>query len=91
MKTFPFIQDPSHAWLRVPRTELVKAGCAQDISSHSYQKGRNVYLEKDCDAQTFVDARTKQGLTTNFAGYTNKARQSRIRGYESYTFTDEDS
>ena len=91
MKTFPFIQDPGHAWLRVPRTELVKAGCAKDISGYSYQKGRNVYLEEDRDAQIFVDARTKQGLTTKFAGYTNKSRQSRIRGYESYTFTDEDS
>jgi len=29
---------------------------AEDISSYSYQKGKTVYLEEDCDAIVFMSA-----------------------------------
>lgn len=85
MKTFPYIQDPGHGWVRVPKTELAKAGCEADISRHSFQKGNNVFLEQDCDLQIFVDARRSQGLETKLRPYVNKSRTSRIRNYTSYT------
>lgn len=85
MNKFPYIKDSGHGWVRVPRTELAKAGCEADISKYSFQKGRNVFLEEDADLQVFVDARSKLGLETKFAEYVNKSRPSRIRNYPVYT------
>ena len=51
MKTFPLIQDPGHAWARVPRKVLISSGCAGSISNHSMERGNNVYLEQDSDLQ----------------------------------------
>ena len=84
MKTFPYIQDAGHGWARVPKAEIAKAGVADQISSYSFQKGNNVYLEQDADMQVFVAARTKQGLETKFSDYVNKSRPSRIRNYDTY-------
>ena len=88
MKTFPYIMDSGHGWVRVPRQEIERLGIEKDISTFSYQKGRNVFLEEDCDMQILVDARFAEGKITNFAEYTNKSRLSRIRKYESYCPTD---
>ena len=85
MKTFPYIQDSGHGWVRVPKTELVKSCCAADISRHSFQKGNNVFLEQDSDLQIFVDARASLGMETKLRPYVNKSRPSRIRNYTSYT------
>ena len=84
MKTFPYIQDAGHGWVRVPKAEIAKAGVADQISVHSFQKGNNVFLEQDSDMEVFVAARTKQGLETKFAEYVNQSRPSRIRNYEAY-------
>jgi len=88
MKTFPYIQDSGHGWVRVPRVEIERLGIEKDISTFSYQKGRNVFLEEDADMQILVDARFAEGKETKFAEYTNKSRLSRIRKYESYCPTD---
>ena len=84
MKTFPYIQDAGHGWVRVPKAEIAKAGVEDQISSHSFQKGNNVFLEQDSDMEVFVAARTKQGLETKFAEYVNQSRPSRIRNYDPY-------
>tara|TARA_B110000483_G_scaffold238370_1_gene314869 strand:- start:892 stop:1254 length:363 start_codon:yes stop_codon:yes gene_type:complete len=84
MKTFPYIQDAGHGWARVPKAEIAKAGVEDQITSYSFQKGKNVYLEQDADMQVFVAARTKQGLETKFSDYVNKSRPSRIRNYDPY-------
>jgi len=57
---YRFIEDPGHAWLEVPRAELVELGILEKVSQYSYQHGDMVYLEEDCDAGLFVDAK---GLT----------------------------
>lgn len=88
MKTFPLIQDPGHAWARVPRNVLISSGCADTISRHSFQRGNNVYLEQDSDLQTFIEARNKKGLVTKFAEYTNKSRESRIRRYTPFDYVE---
>ena len=66
------------------RQEIAKAGVEDQITSYSFQKGNNVYLEQDADMQVFVAARTKQGLETKFSDYVNKSRPSRIRNYDPY-------
>jgi hypothetical protein len=55
MQTFTMHSDPSHGWLEVPVTELLKANLTpSDFSAYSYQKGSVVYLEEDCDAPVFI-------------------------------------
>ena len=88
MKTFPLISDSAHAWCRVPRKVLVESGVADQISNRSFQKGNNVFLDQDSDLPKFVEARNKANQVTKFAPYSNKKRESRIRGYETYTFTE---
>ena len=61
MKHYYFHSDPGHAWLAVKRSELIALNILGQISSCSYQKGDTVYLEEDCDAAVFIDAKTKRG------------------------------
>jgi len=57
--TYRFITDPGHGWLEVPMAELVKLEIAHTISKHSYMSrdGKLAYLEEDCDAPRFNDAK----------------------------------
>ncbi len=56
-----FHSDSGHAWLAVKRSELIKLGILNRISSCSYQKGDTVYLEEDCDADVFIIAKKAIG------------------------------
>lgn len=60
---YTFHNDPGHGWLEVPRAEARSAGILGRITHYSYQSrdGATLYLEEDCDAALFVDAR---GLTS---------------------------
>ena len=53
---YHFYADPSHAWLKVTRSEIDSLGIADKISHHSYVNGENVFLEEDIDAGVFLDA-----------------------------------
>jgi hypothetical protein len=76
--------DPGHAWARFPKARLKKLGIADKITSYSYQKGTNVFLEEDCDLSTLVTALKTHGFTVEFIeSHTN--RTSKIRGYQSYS------
>jgi len=56
--SYRFITDPGHGWLEVPLSELVALGIAQDISKCSYLSANGIaYLEEDCDAPRFNDAK----------------------------------
>lgn len=59
MKQYRFINDPGHAWLEVPRAELEALQIKP--SSYSYQNEGMVYLEEDCDASLFIDAKRLTG------------------------------
>jgi hypothetical protein len=61
MTQYTFHEDPGHGWLEVTRTELVRLGIASRISAYSYQKGDSVFLEEDCDANTFAHAKKAAG------------------------------
>lgn len=56
-----FIEDPGHAWLKVPRSHLNKLGISGDITPYSYMSGNTIYLEEDLDWSTYMNARKEQG------------------------------
>lgn len=85
MRTFAYIQDPGHGWLRVPHSEFAPFTEIHSlVSTFSYQSDKYVFLEEDVDMQLFIDARTKAGLVTKTKPYQNKSRESKIRKYDSY-------
>jgi len=52
-----FHTDPGHGWLEVNRSELRRLNLLDDITECSYQKGDKVFLEEDCDATRFIEAK----------------------------------
>lgn len=61
MQTFTHYTDPGHGWVEVPRSLLNELGIADKITSYSYQRGEDVFLEEDCDLLTFARAMEKAG------------------------------
>jgi hypothetical protein len=83
MAKFNYYNDPGHGWVKVPRQKLIDLGILDKISSCSYQRGNQVYLEEDCDASHFVEAMKAIGKTVEYRTfYCNK--QSKIRNYWSF-------
>jgi len=78
MTKYRFISDPGHAWLEVPRAELVALNILDKVSHYSYQNKDMVYLEEDCDAGLFMDVK---GLTRDNIVDVYHA-QTPIRNYE---------
>ena len=75
--------DPGHAWARVAKSKLVTLGIADKISTYSYQKGENAFLEEDCDLSVLISALRVRGYEIKFnESHTN--RQSKIRNYSTY-------
>jgi len=75
--------DPGHAWARIAKSKLVKLGIADKISTYSYQKGENAFLEEDCDLSVLITALRERGYEIRFnESHTN--RQSKIRNYNTY-------
>jgi len=58
-KTYSFLQDPGHGWLRVKTAELDSLGLLDKISGYSYisGSGKSVYLEEDADLSLFLQAK----------------------------------
>ena len=75
--------DPGHGWAAVKRELLTQLGIADKITRYSYQKGKTVYLEEDCDLTTLMDALQSRGIKVEFE-HKNTNRQSPIRSYERY-------
>jgi hypothetical protein len=74
--------DPSHAWLSVKR-EIVEevVGTLTCISDYSYEQGKSLYLEEDCDAPFFLEMCAAQGIEVEIEDrYSN--RRSPIRSYD---------
>ena len=75
--------DPGHGWVAVKRDILHMLGIASKISIYSYQRGKTVYLEEDCDAATLVEAAQSTGIDLSFI-HKNSDKNSVIRSYNSY-------
>ena len=78
--------DGGHGWAKVKRSELIKLNIEQKITSFSYQKGEFVYLEEDCDLNTYVIALNSLGIKPEFKTK-NTNRRSKIRSYDSFRKT----
>jgi len=61
MSEYTFHADPGHGWIEVPIPELYRLGIADKVSSYSYRKGGNAYLEEDCDYTLWDDAKKAAG------------------------------
>ena len=86
MKTrkFDFYADPGHGWLKVGIGTLNKFGVVDGITSFSYVRGRNVFLEEDSDATRFINAMKEHDIEVK-AKYHSSEKRSKIRGYASAT------
>lgn len=83
MKTYVYHTDAGHGWLAVKRKELVDLGILNKISHYSYQNGGTVYLEEDCDAGHFLEAKKAKGEEV---GIKHSYREhSHVRYYASFT------
>lgn len=86
MKTFDYIQDPGHGWIKVPVALLLKLDIADEISSYSYYRDGFAYLEEDCDAARFMNAyRGRFGAGPKLRSRVARERRSKIREYLCYT------
>lgn len=82
---FHFYSDPGHGWLAVKRELLHRLGIAHLISTYSYQRGKTVYLEEDCDFSTFIGAYLRAtGAQPSYTDHNSPHRRSPIRSYEYY-------
>lgn len=76
-------QDPGHAWFAVKRSVIDQLKLSSQISNYSYQRGKTVYLEEDCDGPLVIDALKEIGI--KFELRMGKfASRSPIRSYDSY-------
>ena len=97
-KTYTFISDPGHGWLKVPLADLLELGITDRISQYSYHNGKYAFLEEDCDASIFVHFVKKVwGLTVENGGLVfkdktinrfNSARYLRFAQSPSYSYED---
>jgi len=83
MKTkYIYHTDPGHGWIAVKRAELIRLNILDKITPYSYQKGKTVYLEEDCDANTFQKAKIiRKEKVEIIDSYKNRTP---IRYYESF-------
>lgn len=81
-RKYLFISDPGHGWLVVDRQELKSFGVEKEISSCSYVRNTNAYLEEDCDAGVFLDALKKAGHEVEFIE--KHEENTPIRNYRSF-------
>lgn len=80
---FYFYTDPGHGWLDVPRSLLHELGIAERVSNYSYQRGKSVFLEEDCDYSLFRKAMMDAGREFTTADIHTDG-QSFIRSLPSY-------
>lgn len=88
-KTFDFLSDPGHGWLKVPYELLERLGIQEYITRFSYRREDWCYLEEDQDASAFIRAweRLYEGRKVRLRERTAEIRASRVRSYPGY-YTD---
>lgn len=82
MKEFTKYEDANHGWLEVNRGLLKDLDIEKLISGYSYEKGRKVYLEEDCDMSLMLGVLEARGIEYKIV----RIYQDRtpIRGYRGY-------
>lgn len=61
---YNFFSDPGHAWLEVTKAECKRLNVKP--SAYSYMKADKYYLEEDCDAPLFINAKHAAGEAYSF-------------------------
>ena len=82
-KVFNFFQDPGHGWVKVPIKILEELGIEKKISTYSYYRNGNAYLEEDGDLSLFMSRMRETKNETIFEGFFTNGT-SKIRNYEYY-------
>lgn len=77
-----FYEDAGHGWYAIKRDLVAFSGVK--VSSYSYQKGKTVYLEEDCDASEVFAALTKGGYHSIKVVKESYSERSPIRSYDYY-------
>jgi len=86
MKTFDYIQDPGHGWIKTPIKLLVELGIHNEISHYSYYRDGFAYLEEDCDLARFFSAfNARFGVDPKLRSRVAREKRSKIRSYLCYT------
>ena len=86
MKTFDYIQDPGHGWVKVPVNLLIALGIHDQVSHFSYYRNAFVYLEEDSDTALFFNAfHARYGHDPKLRDRVAREKRSKIRGYTCYT------
>jgi hypothetical protein len=80
---FIYYTDPGHGWIKVPMSELVRLNISNDITPFSYVRGQYVFLEEDCDASTFLNAREREGNRVTLERKHSNSN-SKVRSYDRY-------
>lgn len=83
MKKFKIYSDQQYGWIRVKKKLIEELGIGDKISTFSYQRGEDVYLEEPLDANIFLSAYRKK-IGELLFDEKHSYRNSRIRGYKSY-------
>lgn len=81
---FIFYSDPGHGWLHVPRSLINDLGIADKVSSYSYQRVDDVFLEEDCDYSLFAQAMEKAGMKFEVNEINEPRRDSWVRSLAPY-------
>lgn len=85
MRTFDYIQDPSHGWVKVPIKLLAELNLLGQISPYSYMRKNFAYLEEDSDYAKFYAAFTNwRRLEPVLKSRISKTRPSIVRSYERF-------
>ena len=88
-RNYTFYCDPGHGWLKVSFKEIKALGIEDKITAHSYMRynknarGWDIYLEEDCDATLFYEAKKARGEEIT-PKYSYSQKSSKIRSYYSY-------
>jgi hypothetical protein len=83
MKTFDYIQDAGHGWIKVPVFLLESLHIADKVSHFSYYRAGYGYLEEDSDAALFFNAyHAKFGADPKLRDRISD--RSRVRNYAQY-------
>lgn len=80
---FHMYADLEHRWLKVSKALLKELKIDDKISTYSYMKGDNAYLEKDEDASLFCAAMEKNKKTIEIVKH-HTDNQRKIRNYTIY-------
>jgi len=81
---FYFHSDAGHGWLAAKRQDLKDLGILGRITNYSYQRGKTVYLEEDCDAPLFLKAYERKYGKKPEIKRAKELNRSPIRGYHRF-------